>query len=143
MSRRGFQLGLLLLWFALNPAQAQDIVVAVPTSSPVQSLSPQEVADIFLSRTHDSPALTPYDSGDTDIRSQFYRRVAKLSLTRLRAYWAKKVFTGRDQPPKALSPDQIRTQFANNPQTISYFPVDGLPSGARIVTRVTDNDGGR
>lgn len=143
--RRVILLWMTVLPLALGAAQIRaadsDLVVAVPKQSPATRLSATEISNIFLSRhlsqRKDLRRFKPFDRENADAKALFYREVASISLIRLRAYWAKKVFTGRDKPPEILDREALARRFADTPNAISYFLSDNLPPGARVVYPIT------
>lgn len=135
------QLSLLLLGMVSVGARAGDIVVIVASNSPVASLSPAQVSDIFLAKSGTFPAggaAVPIDQADgSAIRNEFYAKVTGKSPELLKAYWSKMIFTGQGEPPREISDsDKIKKLVANNPRYIGYIDKSNVDTTVKIVSTV-------
>jgi hypothetical protein len=83
---------------AVSVAQAEVVVVA--KKSPVASMAPAQVADGYLGKDTRFAPLDLLESADE--RSAFYSKGAGKDATQVKAIWARLVFTGKSQPPKAV-----------------------------------------
>jgi ABC-type phosphate transport system substrate-binding protein len=127
----------LSLRLAVGPAAA-DVVAVVSSTSAVTSLSKAQVADIFLGKVsrfpNGSPAIAIDHVEGSAERDEFYVTYAGKSPAQIKAHWAKIIFTGRGQPPKAVSSDgEIRKLTAANPQVISYMERSTVDSSVRVL----------
>jgi ABC-type phosphate transport system substrate-binding protein len=127
----------LVLSLAAGPATA-DVVVVVSSTSTVTALSKTQVADIFLGKVSRFPNGTPAIAIDhaegSPARDEFYATYAGKSPAQIKSHWAKIIFTGRGQPPKAISNDiEIRKQTAANPQAISYLDRSAVDSSLKVL----------
>ena len=112
----------------------QSIVVVVSSSVPVEQFSKQEVSNFFLGESSGSSLIdTAFDRNDYVLKERFYRQLAGMSLNRLRAFWAKKVFTSRGRPPKTIEPDMIETRDAFGDSFITYMYEDELTDTFKVV----------
>ncbi len=128
----------LLLALAAGTAAAADLVVVVSARSPVTSLRAEQVADIFLAEARRFP-----DGGEavaldlpigSPLRDEFYLKVANRTPALMKAYWTKKIFTGRGQPPRELPTSQaVRKLVADNPTLIGYIERSALDASVRPV----------
>lgn len=129
----------LLLWALLaGGAAAAELVVVVSARSPITSLRADQVADIFLSETTRFP-----DGGEvvaldlpigSPLRDHFYLKVANRTPALMKAYWTKKIFTGRGLPPRELPNSQaVRRQVADHPGLIGYIERSDLDGSVRPV----------
>ena len=90
--------GFLLLQSGFLAAESISVVVHPDLES--EQLSKAEVKSIFLSEGNaEFKNIIVFDRTDFGLKGDFYRHIAGMSMNRLRAYWAKKVFTGRGRPP--------------------------------------------
>jgi ABC-type phosphate transport system substrate-binding protein len=127
-----------MLLALLGNAAAADLVVVVSARSPVTALRAEQVADIFLSEAMRFP-----DGGEavaldlpigSPLRDDFYLKVANRSPALMKAYWTKKIFTGRGQPPRELPNSQaVRKLVADNPTLIGYIERSALDASVRPV----------
>ena len=128
----------LLLALAAGAAAAADLVVVVSARSPVAALRAEQVADIFLAEARRVP-----DGGEavaldlpigSPLRDEFYLKVANRTPALMKAYWTKKIFTGRGQPPRELPSSQaVRKLVADNPTLIGYIERSALDASVRPV----------
>jgi ABC-type phosphate transport system substrate-binding protein len=117
-----------------------DVVAVVSAKSAHTTLTKNQVADIFLGKTVHFPDGTlalPIDQEEGSLsRSEFYATFAGKSQTQLKSHWTKIIFTGRGQPPKALSDGAaVRSFTAANPQAIGYMERSAVDSQVRVVVQ--------
>jgi hypothetical protein len=128
---------LLTLADVRSDASTESLLVIVSSNSPINHLSPNDLADLFLGRgdlrTGWRKDLKPLDQKDPALRERFYQNVAAMSLNRLRAYWAKRVFTGRGRPPEELSIEEAGQAVLSDPSIITYLPAGQCPQGAKAL----------
>ena len=128
----------MLLALLGGAAAAADLVVVVSARSPVTALRAEQVADIFLSEAMRFP-----DGGEvvaldlpigSPLRDDFYLKVTNRTPALMKAYWTKKIFTGRGQPPRELPNSQaVRKLVADNPTLIGYIERSALDASVRPV----------
>ena len=116
----------ILLASGLGASALADVVAVVSSKSPVTALSKSQTAAIFLgkaSRFPNGELAVPIDQAEgSAARDQFYNNLTGKSPAQLKAYWSKIIFTGRGQPPLAVSDsDEVKQRLANNPQAIGYI----------------------
>lgn len=119
-------------------AAAADMVVVVSARSPVTALRAEQVADIFLSeatRFPDGGEVVALDQPiGSPLRDDFYLKVANRTPALMKAYWTKKIFTGRGQPPRELPNSlAVRKLVADNPTLIGYIERSALDASVRPV----------
>jgi ABC-type phosphate transport system substrate-binding protein len=127
----------LALSLAVRPAMA-DVVAVVSSTSTVTTLSKAQLADIFLGKVSRFPNGTPAIAIDhaegSPTRDEFYAAFAGKSPAQVKSNWAKIIFTGRGQPPKAISNDsEIRRLVAANPQAISYMERSAVDGSVKVL----------
>lgn len=126
--------------FAAVPALA-DLVVIVNPKNASASLTPQQVAQIFLGRSGSFPsggAATPLDLKDgTALRDEFYTKVAEKSPGQVKAYWAKQMFSGNGSPPRELAtPAEVKRAVAADPTAIGYIDRASLDGTVKEILTV-------
>lgn len=127
-----------LVLCAASVAVKADVVVVVATSSPVKTLARNQVADIFLGKASRFPGggqATPIDqTEDSSTRDEFYTTFTGKSASQLKAHWSKIIFTGRGQPPQAVSNSaEVKKRIAENPDTIGYIDARELDGSVRAL----------
>lgn len=139
----------LILLLALGwPAVAwADLVVIVHRDSPVRTLTPREVSDLYLGRSRhftaddtDGPvSATVYEhETDSPLRHVFFRSLNGMPLSQLNAYWARLRFSGQVLPPVALADDRaIVEAVSRNRNAIGYVDEAAIGnSPVRIALRL-------
>jgi ABC-type phosphate transport system substrate-binding protein len=115
-----------------------DVVAVVSAKSTVATLSKSQVADIFLGKTTrfpDGAPAQPIDQAEgSPARDEFYATFAQKSPAQVKSHWSKIIFTGRGQPPKAVSGSIAVIQFiAENPHAISYIERSAVDGSVRVL----------
>ena len=127
----------LLLSCFLSPFCWAELVVVINIDSPVNLLSRQEVADIFLGRTPFLPNMEkviPLENlENSDAYRDFHANVTRKSLTQLNAYWARMVFAGRASPPQEMSGLQAKKLVESNRNYIAYVDRSLLSNKMKVV----------
>jgi ABC-type phosphate transport system substrate-binding protein len=103
-----------------------EVVAVVSANSTVTTLSPEQIADIFLGRTArfpDGSAAVPLDQAEgSPERAAFYARYADKSEVEMKQHWSKLIFTGRGQPPRQVGDAAaVKAALAQQPNAISYL----------------------
>lgn len=125
---------------ALAPAAAQaaELAVIVSARSTVSTLSPDQVAEIFLFQTNRFPngnEVVPIDQDlGSPLRDEFYSKVTQRTPALVKAHWARLIFTGRGQPPAEVDGNAaMRRMIAENPGMIGYVERTALDPSVRAV----------
>lgn len=128
-------------WFALE-THAQVLVVASP-QSPLVGISPTEVKSLFLGN--------PIQGGNLDFRpldrmaleanslkSSFLDRVMMMKPGEMKAYWSRKIFTGRGTPPpEAKTIEQVREWLSKEPLIVTYVTKEEFdPKSMKLLLEV-------
>lgn len=122
----------------IGSAASADVVAVVSSKSTVTSLTVAQVADIFLGRMSRFPNGTPavpVDLSDGSAeRDEFYVKVAGKTPAQVKAYWSKIIFTGRGQPPKAVTNDfDVKKYVAANLDAIGYIEEKMVDDSVRVL----------
>lgn len=121
-------------------ALAEPVSVIVHPSNTAE-IDANEISRIFLGKSKSFPgggSAIPIDQADgSDVRADFSDAVLDKSVSQLKAYWAKLVFTGKGSPPKEIGGDsEVIDVVSSNPNLIGYVrnaPGDGA---VRVVMTV-------
>lgn len=106
---------LLVLSLLLSVCCRADIYVVTHRDNPIESLSEQQVRDLYLARSKAWPNgefIVVYDHEDTELRSRFFKRLTGMSLRQADAYWARLIFAGRILPLEQLSGEAALVDIA-------------------------------
>ena len=127
----------LALYLIAGTATA-EVVAVVSSKSAVKTLSKTQVADIFFGKTRrlsDGGYALPIDliEGSPE-RTEFYEKLAGKSPAQIKAYWSKVIFTGRGQPPEAVSSGiEMKKRLAENPGAIGYLDAKLVDASVRVL----------
>ena len=136
--RHGAALPCLLMVALFARAASADVVAVVSSKSKVNSLTKDQVADIFFGKVSHFPngeGAVPIDlAEDLPERVEFYEKVANKSSAQVRAHWAKIIFTGRGRPPKSVSSDlEMKKRLTENPEAIGYINAKWVDASVRVL----------
>jgi len=134
---RTIAVGIALALSASASATA-DVVAVVSAKSPIQSLSKNDLSDIFLGRKIRFPngqQAIPLDlQVGSASRDEFYSSVVGVSAVQLKAHWSKVIFTGRGKPPKVVADGvELRKLIASEVQSIGYIDRKLVDDSVRVV----------
>ena len=117
------------------------IHVVVSSKASVTALSKAQISDYFLGEQSESDEIkTAFDRNDFVLKGRFYRQVVGMSLSRLRAYWSKKVFTRTGRPPRVIEPDMIDDTSVFGDSFITYVYEDELTDALKVVYTLEDEE---
>lgn len=122
-------LALLFLLLCALPVRgwSQDLLVIVNRDNPLDTISKQQLIDLFMGRTPYFPsgsAVVKLDAPSTSaVRKAFYHSLVDMSLSEVNAYWARLMFSGRATPPMQVPSEQdIVKLVTDNSNAIGYVP---------------------
>jgi len=129
---------LLTLLLLIMSIQVQaEMVVVVHKDSVVDTLSQQQVTNIFLAKTNRTSTghrVTPVELINSEYKSLFYEKITQKTLAQINSYWMSLIFTGKGKPPKKL--DNIQSlidELSVNSNAISYLPIDQTTTVMKVV----------
>ena len=122
---------------ALARAGEPCFKIVVHRSNPTAELASSKTSRMFLKRITkwpDGTRIVPVDlKPQSPIRKQFSRTIHGKSVTAIKSYWQRMIFSGRDVPPQELAGDREVLDFVRHePGAIGY--VDCTHTGAPGVT---------
>ncbi len=102
-------------------------MVIVNKDNPLDTISKQQLIDLFMGRTPYFPsggAVVKLDAPSTSmLRKAFYHSLVDMSLSEVNAYWARLMFSGRATPPMQVHQEQdIVKLVSDNSNAIGYVP---------------------
>ena len=119
-----------------NSAFAEVVVIA--NKAAPDSLTKEQVADIFLGRSTALPngtAATPLDQPEASaLRDEFYTKATGKSAAQAKSHWAKMAFSGKGIPPKEEpSSADVRKAVAGSPGAIGYIEKSAVDGSVKAV----------
>jgi ABC-type phosphate transport system substrate-binding protein len=118
-----------------------EVVVIVNPKNPAASLTPQQVAALYLGNATTFPSGGPVAMADqpeaAGIRGDFYQKATGRSVAQVRATWARITFTGKGTPPKELKSDaDVKAFVAADPKAIGYVDASAVDSSVKAVLKL-------
>lgn len=114
-----------------------DIVVVVGVHSPVNSLTKEQVADIYLGNSRvypDGSKAIATIIGSGTPKNEFFTKVLDRSDSQVRAIWARQTFTGRGTTPRELKDsNDVKQAVAADPKVIGFIERSAVDSRVKIV----------
>ena len=112
-----------------------EIAVIVNPGSGVSSLSSGEVKALYLGK---SKSLKPYDQAKgSKIREEFMDKVVGKSESQFKAYWSKKIFSGKGTPPRVLDSNAaVKSRVAGSVNAIGFIDSGAVDSSVKVVYKV-------
>ena len=129
-------LGLLLV--VLSQSARADSLTVVTSLGNDEALDLDQVARIFLGKTAQYPSGAPVialnlDPGDPRY-VEFCQRVLKKTPNQLKAYWARRVFTGRGKPPPQVDSARMQALLVSDRRYLGYLDrLDSQPRLRRVI----------
>ncbi len=119
------------------PAAAEEFKLIVHPSNPIEKVSKDQAADLFLKK------VTRWDSGKVvqvaepapgPVRDAFYRKVAGKSPSAVKSYWNQLIFSGREVPPVSKTTDEDVVAYVHaNPGALGYVAADTDVKGVKTI----------
>ena len=136
---RAFVLGVFCSSLLVSHLANAEVAVIV-NSANSSAISDTEISRLFLGK------LKKYSAGDkavpinqkfgSAIRKEFEKKVLKKSSTQVKAYWSKRVFSGKGKPPKELTSDKdILAQISANKNAIGYIDAASINDSVKVIRK--------
>lgn len=141
MKKFGFiVLVLALMALCHLPATAQDktsFVVIVHPDNPAKAVSKKKVSRLLLkelAKWDGGMSAEPVDlDSKSEIRREFSRNVHGRSVSSIKNYWQRQIFSGRAVPPPEVSNDNaVIAHVKSNPGAIGYVSASARLSGSGV-----------
>lgn len=133
-------IGSLLVGLPFASAQDRAFLVIVHPDNPVTTLSKADVSGFFLKKvsrwSQTRQAAQPVDQvASAPVRESFSADIHGRSVDRIKNYWQRRIFSGRDVPPPELAGDGDVVEFVrSNPGSIGYISAATALTGVKAVT---------
>jgi len=110
-------------------------IIVHPSNNTV--ISSNDIKRIFLGKKKTFPngdsAIAIIPDNDKMIITEFNKIHLKKSPSQYKAYWTRRIFTGRGGPPMAFSSQDIIKLVAENPSYISYVNSNWIDNSVKVV----------
>jgi ABC-type phosphate transport system substrate-binding protein len=130
-----------LLSFTLVSARADaEVVVIGSRDIDVASLNEKTVRNLYLGKTVQLDNGTRVEvidlpSGNA-VRDEFYEKVIGKDPTQIKAYWAKRIFTGKGSPPATRFDEHAVIKWVGEaPGRIGYVDAAAVDNSVKVLLR--------
>ena len=125
------------LFFLMAGQVFADVAVIANKGISVDSISAKEAKKLWLGKSKSlggtNVKLADLKPGDAS-REQFYSNVVKKSGKKLKAYWAKIVFSGKGTPPKPFASDaDVIGWVAKTPGALGYVDSGAADDSVKVL----------
>ena len=129
---------LIVILLACSFGYGQNYKVIVNDANSIKEINKSELSDIFLKKTtkwSDNKKIEPVNlDADSDTRQAFAKSVHGKSVNAIKAYWQKKIFTGKGVPPVEKKSDAEVIAFVKeNSGAIGYVSSNTAVSGVKVL----------
>lgn len=135
-------LSTLCLLFVVSFSARAEVVVIVSVNNPntYTGLEQDEIERIFLGKTSkfpDGSKAVAYDlPKGNEQRDQFSRRYLGKSESQLNSYWSRRVFAGKQQPPKRVdNVAAMKAKVSGNKNAIGYIDSKDVDPTVVVIHR--------
>lgn len=124
-----------------NKSGGEEFVIIINANNPTAAMKSEQISKFFLKKTiawsHGEP-VQPVDlSSDSALRQNFTKAIHGRSVSAIKAYWQRQIFSGKGvPPPEKNSRDEIVKFVKENNGAIGYVPKTdqlGKVSGIKIL----------
>lgn len=118
-----------------------EVALIGNTSLSISALSPGDASDLFLGKSKtlsDGTAITVVDlpKGNAT-KNEFYEKVIRKNPNQIRAYWAKRIFTGKGSPPSTLMDDSaVMKWVAGGDGRIGYVDSKSVDDSVKVLLKI-------
>jgi len=118
----------------------QAEVAVIVNSANAAAISDSDLSRLFLGKlkqfSSGNKAIPVNQKFGSNVRKEFEQKVLKKSSRQVKAYWSKRLFSGKGKPPKELSSDQdIISQVASDKNAIGYVDASKVDGSVKILRK--------
>lgn len=133
-----FAFSIVTLW---SHGAAAELAVVVNVENPTDSITVEELANVFLGKSRQlagGTKVVPIDQTEGEAaRIEFYDKVIKKSPSQLNSYWSRLIFAGKGRPPYAVADDQEVIEFVSaNPSMIGYVDMTAVDDSVKVILTI-------
>jgi ABC-type phosphate transport system substrate-binding protein len=119
-------------------AQSAKYQIVVNSDNPITSLNKKQIKKIYtkkLTKWDNDKKIKPVDlQKNSDIRKSFSNSVLGKSVSAMRAFWQRQIFSGKGvPPPEKKNDDDVIEYVKNNPGAIGYVSANANTSDVKKV----------
>lgn len=124
----------------LYTAMASADIAVIGHDLVVDSLTTKQVRSLFLGKTkkfaNGAVAKPVYQQEDSIVKTEFDRMVLRKSAGKMRAFWSKRIFTGKGTPPPSVENDEaVKAWVKKTPGGIGYISGKSVAADDNVLLR--------
>ena len=124
----------------MTHAARADLVVVVSGTSEVEALSAAQVASIFMGKARSFPGgerAVPIEQSEGQAeRDAFHHQVTGKDAAQIKAYWSRRIFSGKGQPPREAGDGAaVKAAVASAPGGIGYLDESLVDGSLKVVLK--------
>ena len=129
---------LILLACSFGFSQTSKYKVIVNNANSIKEIDKDQLSDIFLkkiSKWNDKKKIVPVNlNAESNTRQSFAKSVHNKSVNAVKAYWQKKIFTGKGVPPvEKRSNAEVIAFVRENAGAIGYVSLKANVKDVKVV----------
>jgi len=133
------QLKVCLIALSLVSFSPYAEVAVIVSAANQQALSEADIKNLFTGKQKSfpdgNPAIVLNLPGGDPKQTEFNQKALGRTDAQLKAYWSKVMFTGKGNPPKEVTSDEMLKLVADNPSTIGVIDHAKVNSTVRVLTK--------
>jgi PBP superfamily domain len=119
-------------------AQDSAFLVVINTGNEIEAMEKDQISRIFLKKITkwaNGSRVEPVDlDSQSPVREVFSKDVHGRSVSAIKNYWQRQIFSGRDTPPSELDSDAKVIQFvSSHPGAIGYVSTSANVDGVKVL----------
>ena len=121
-----------------SPAQDSSFRVVINMDNEIEAMEKTRISKIFLkqiTKWEDGSIVEPVDQDSkSPVREALSRDVHGRSVSSIKNYWQRNIFSGRETPPPELDSDAKVIQFVSSrPGAIGYVSTSAKLDGVKVL----------
>jgi len=132
-----------LMWTVSAVASGQGFQIVANQANSSETISKQQLEDIFLKKTstwsNGRPVIPVDQSASSSTRQEFSEVIFGREVNSIKSHWQRQIFSGRGvPPPEKGSDDEVLAFVRVNSGAIGYVsPAADIGSGVKVL-EITD-----
>ena len=114
-------------------------VAVIVSAANQQAISDAEIKNLFTGKQKSfpdgNPAIVMTLPGGDPKQTEFNQKALGRTDAQLKAYWSKVMFTGKGNPPKEVSAEEMLKLVADNPSTIGVIDLSQVNNNVRVIAK--------
>lgn len=123
-----------VIMFSLGGNVLADTVVVISSSNSISTLSKGDIKKIYLGKNKKINAVDQLKG--SNIRDDFLSKIVGKSEGQYKAYWSKKIFSGKGIPPKSMGGIAVKRTVASSNNTIGYIDSKDVDASVKVIYTV-------